>query len=235
MLPAHYNKKETPYFCRFTFGQFFTLLVVEIFSLFFIFYLGARYGRELLGIEVLAKAEKGEGSVPIVATDISKVSTTADPEIRALAKDILNSAPTADLKERVQEMLQEAPKQAPVVDNRPVTQKPVVEKETPPPSAEKTSPETPEAPPVIQATPTTMKGKYTVQVGSYTDPNEAHLMQNHWKEKGYPAYLVSADIPDRGRWYRVRLGGFDTREEATQFLEAFKQQEGIEGFIAPKE
>ncbi|MDZ4224283.1 MAG: hypothetical protein U1D33_00095, partial [bacterium] len=109
MLPAQYNKKPSNYFCRFTFGQFFTLLVLEIFTLFFIFYLGARYGGELLGVRspaTVAKEEKS-GLPELTLTDPNAVATTQDPEMKTLAKDILRAAPTPDLKARVEAMLKE--------------------------------------------------------------------------------------------------------------------------------
>ncbi|MBI4223707.1 MAG: hypothetical protein HY609_02135, partial [Deltaproteobacteria bacterium] len=108
MLPAHYQKDKPGYFCRFTFGQFFTLLVLEVFTLFFIFYLGARYGRSLLGIETPPTLAESKGLPEVKVTDPNVVVTTSDPEIKELAKDILEQAPTADLKQRVAEMLQES-------------------------------------------------------------------------------------------------------------------------------
>ena len=71
------------FFCRFTFGQFFALLVLEVFTIFFVFYLGARYGPKLLGLQ-----EKG----PIVVGEktTNKVLTTDDPEVAAMAKDIVS-------------------------------------------------------------------------------------------------------------------------------------------------
>ena len=110
MLPAHYNKKESSYFCRFTFGQFFTILVLEIFTLFFVFYLGARYGDELLSVKRVPQTAIAEesGFPKLAMTNPNVVATTQDPEIKALAKDLLEQAPTADLKQRVQEMLQES-------------------------------------------------------------------------------------------------------------------------------
>ncbi|MBI4223991.1 MAG: SPOR domain-containing protein, partial [Deltaproteobacteria bacterium] len=84
--------------------------------------------------------------------------------------------------------------------------------------------------PVIRTGP---KAPFAIQVGAYTNPDEAHHMVSHWKQKGYPAYLASADIPGKGRWYRVRLGGFDSKKEAKSYLEKFRTQEGVDAFIAP--
>lgn len=34
---------------------------------------------------------------------------------------------------------------------------------------------------------------------------------------GIPAYVISADIANRGRWFRVRIGGFNSAQEAQKF------------------
>ena len=216
MLPAHYQKDKPSYFCRFTFGQFFTLLVLEIFTLFFIFYLGARYGRSLLGIETGPIVAEPTGLPFVAVTDPNVVATTSDPEIKELAKDILDSAPTPDLKKRVAEMLQESNK---------AEQKGKVLKPT-----EKPNKVIAKTDSIIQTGP---NAPFTIQVGSYTNPDEAHHWVSQWKQKGYPAFLASADIPGKGRWYRVRLGGFDSKEDAQVYLNDLKQREKVEAFVAP--
>lgn len=226
MLPAHYSKKETGYFCRFTFGQFFTLLVLEIFTLFFIFYLGAKYGDELLGVRISPAPVAANDMLPKVTTTDPNVvaATTQDPEIKALAKDLLKSAPTPDLKQRVAEMLQESAAR----NHQPLPAAP-----RPVPSVAAERPEVPEEPaPVIQTAPA---AQYSVQIGSYPNVDEAHALVDQWKAKGYPVFLTSAEIPNRGRWYRVRLGGFETKEEAQTYLAKLKNLENIEAFIVTNE
>lgn len=236
MLPSQYNKKEPGYFCRFTFGQFFTLLVLEIFTLFFIFYLGSRYGGELLGIKQTVASKDQKKNLPeVVITDPNQIATTQDPEIKALAKDLLHSAPTPDLKARVAEMLEE-PRTAPTLKAAPREEAvvavpqdiPPAPMPPPPPSSLPVKPE-----PIIKTA--TTSARYSVQVGSYPNPDEAHTLVNYWKQKGYDAYLVSADIPDRGRWYRVRIGGFETKETAESYLKDLKSKEEVDAFISVNE
>ena len=50
-----YKKDLEDYFCRFTFGQFVTLVLFEVVTLFFVFYLGAKYGTDLVGGRVAAR------------------------------------------------------------------------------------------------------------------------------------------------------------------------------------
>lgn len=251
MLPGQYRQKETNYFCRFTFGQFFTLLVIEIFTLFGIFYLGARYGRTLLGISEPAQIAQQEGSPGLTTTDPNVIAATQDPEIKALAKDLLESSPSPDLKERVAEMLKEKIEErqpaaaggtagevkAPKVVTIPAPQEPEFQEqaraeEMSEPQAAAEAPSKPA--PVIQTNPT--PARYSIQVGSYTNVDEAHAMVGSWKTRGYQAFLVSADIPGKGRWYRVRLGGFNTKEEAQSYLnELTLREQQVDAFIAPNE
>lgn len=49
MNDFHHEDEEEEIFCRFTFGQFVSLALLELVALFFVFYLGARYGPDLLG------------------------------------------------------------------------------------------------------------------------------------------------------------------------------------------
>ena len=46
-----FHEEDEEYFCRFTFGQFISLALLEVVALFFVFYLGARYGPAMLGHE----------------------------------------------------------------------------------------------------------------------------------------------------------------------------------------
>ncbi len=78
-----------------------------------------------------------------------------------------------------------------------------------PTSAEETAPAAPVAPGL----------PYAVQVGAYQNIAEANAHAAQWKSKGYSAYVTSADLPDRGRWYRVRVGAFATRADASSYIE----------------
>ncbi|MDZ4224702.1 MAG: SPOR domain-containing protein, partial [bacterium] len=64
---------------------------------------------------------------------------------------------------------------------------------------------------------------------------EAHTLVAYWKQKGYNAYLVSADIPNKGRWYRVRLGGFDNKDDAEAYLHDLQFKENVEAFVSVNE
>ncbi|MEQ9619301.1 MAG: lytic transglycosylase domain-containing protein [Deltaproteobacteria bacterium] len=60
-------------------------------------------------------------------------------------------------------------------------------------------------------------GSYTVQIASYPDLDIARKMEQALLSKTYPAYIEKADLPGRGTWYRVRVGKFTTKEEASRY------------------
>lgn len=284
------------FFCRFTFGQFFAILVLEVFTLFFVFYLGARYGREFLGLDAkpqtaalaegeAAPAETGSGDEP-------RVPSTTDPDAAKMARELIEKAKTPELKDRIGRMFEAAQgegKPPPAADRPPPepAEEPALppNREAPPKSilisggeekpisgevsqqlgsgvaqgreAEpKATQGTAEEQPRAGETATQManrnskeqtsdtsagrvksveNARYAVQVGSYPQLAEATHSVEKWKGKGYPAYMMIADIPDRGRWYRVRIGGFSSREDASRYLKEFQSRENAEALIVMNE
>lgn len=245
------RKDETDgFFCRFTFGQFFALLVLEVFTIFFVFYLGARYGGDFLGLD------RGEGAAQVVAPEEAKVLTTADPEGVKAARELIAKAKTPELKDRIRQMIEGAGKDKerrlpPVVERKAPVEEEVKEEsaaevmERPEPlSAEGKVEETKvkDAAEASAATDSSVirvksadNARYSVQVGSFPNMKEATRAVERWKEKGYPAYMMIADIPDRGRWYRVRLGGFQTRGDADVYLKELKTRENVEALVVLNE
>lgn len=57
-------------------------------------------------------------------------------------------------------------------------------------------------------------GRYKLQVGSYADRDRALAAQQEWQSRGYAVELFETRIPGKGRWYRLHLGSFPSREEA---------------------
>ncbi|MGB5713363.1 MAG: SPOR domain-containing protein [Waterburya sp.] len=59
------------------------------------------------------------------------------------------------------------------------------------------------------------KGKLTIQVASMKDGAAAERIVANLKKDGYPAYVSRIVIPDKGLWFRVRVGRYTDREQAT--------------------
>jgi cell division septation protein DedD len=59
--------------------------------------------------------------------------------------------------------------------------------------------------------------RYSLQAMASQSEDEAGAFAERVRGAGLPAYVISADIANRGRWFRVRVGGFDTAQEAQRF------------------
>lgn len=61
--------------------------------------------------------------------------------------------------------------------------------------------------------------RYNVQVSSWRNKQKAENEVKRLRREGLTAFLVEANLPQKGGlWYRVRIGNFNSREEAEQFL-----------------
>jgi cell division protein FtsN len=76
-------------------------------------------------------------------------------------------------------------------------------------------------------------GGLAVQVASTKDPKSANHMVAQLHKKGYPAFIMKAEIPEKGTWYRVRVGYFNSKAEA-ESVQRQLQQEKLEGLIVRK-
>ncbi len=63
----------------------------------------------------------------------------------------------------------------------------------------------------------------TIQVASFKDPNVADKMVEELKKKGFPAYRSIGKIPEKGIWFRVRIGYFSSKAEASSMLKMLKK------------
>jgi DedD protein len=72
---------------------------------------------------------------------------------------------------------------------------------------------------------------WTVQVNAYPDERSAKQLVDRLKNKGYNA--VVSEARNKGKtWYRVRVGKYDSREEADKALEDLKSKEKFEKAFA---
>ena len=55
-----------------------------------------------------------------------------------------------------------------------------------------------------------------VQIAASRRRQEAEELRTLWGSRDYTAYVVEADIPGSGRYYRVRVGPFDIQEKARE-------------------
>ena len=67
---------------------------------------------------------------------------------------------------------------------------------------------------------------WTVQVNAFPDEKSAKTWVDRLRDKGYNAYLSESRIQGR-IWYRVRVGHFETRDEAEKTQDSLKRKEHL--------
>jgi len=79
------------------------------------------------------------------------------------------------------------------------------------------------------------KAKFALQVAALSKPEEAQELVNQLRSKGYDAYQVTGSGAAKGTLYRVRIGQFQSLQEARQFALAFEKKEKVKTIIASLE
>lgn len=74
-------------------------------------------------------------------------------------------------------------------------------------------------------------GQWTLQLSAYQDRSEAERFAAGLRDKGYAPYIVEADVPGKGVWFRVRMGRFGTKDAASTYLADFKRETSIAGIV----
>ncbi|HKV38029.1 MAG TPA: SPOR domain-containing protein [Blastocatellia bacterium] len=87
----------------------------------------------------------------------------------------------------------------------------------------------PVPPPGPGQTASSGAGLTSLQVASFPNEGLATGYANKLKSAGIPAYVVSAEIPHKGRWYRVRAGKFSSPQEAGNYAAAWRKQAAASG------
>ena len=101
----------------------------------------------------------------------------------------------------------------------------VSEKPASPPKASSPAPKD-------EGKPSPAKPKFTLQVGAYNNSQEAQELVQQLKKKGYDAYITPGTAAAKGVLQRVRVGHFQTLQEARQFALAFEKKENLKPIIS---
>ncbi|MFC2156638.1 SPOR domain-containing protein [Acidobacteriota bacterium] len=109
-------------------------------------------------------------------------------------------------------------------DRNEAAEKPVIKQQTttPPPVEEKKVESKPQSKPQsqeeikqpVQSSSSEVKNQYYIQVGAYSKKEGAMSLADEFKSQGYPAIILDPLPTDRRAIFRVRVGGYATREEA---------------------
>ena len=86
-------------------------------------------------------------------------------------------------------------------------------------------------PEVRQNAPRGHDGEFTLQVISYDRPEPSQAFAEGLRAKGHTAFVTAADIPERGRYWRVRIGPFKSRLQADEYRRKFEDEEHMNTFV----
>lgn len=78
-------------------------------------------------------------------------------------------------------------------------------------------------PPLVDSKPITAGEPNFLQAGSFSNPNDAEKLKARLAMLGLESSIQTANIPDRGVWYRVRLGPYKDTDELNRTRTSLKQ------------
>jgi cell division septation protein DedD len=73
-------------------------------------------------------------------------------------------------------------------------------------------------------------GGFQVQVAAYQREGDAATVRDRLARKGFPAFVTTATT-SAGTWFRVRVGGYDTRNEAQAVATRLKREEQLDPWV----
>lgn len=75
-------------------------------------------------------------------------------------------------------------------------------------------------------------GAFTLQLSAFQDRQEADRFAARLRDRGYAPYILTAEVPGKGTWYRVRMGSFASKDAASRYLSDFKRETQLDAFVA---
>jgi cell division septation protein DedD len=67
-------------------------------------------------------------------------------------------------------------------------------------------------------------GKFTIQVASFSVESQANERISSLRAAGFDAHSTAVEIPGRGKWFRVHVGRFGAREEASKVAAQLREK-----------
>ncbi len=75
------------------------------------------------------------------------------------------------------------------------------------------------------------KGRFTLQLSSFQTRGEADAFIAELKKSGYAPTVTEANVPGKGTWFRVRLGGYSSYDEAMAGKADFESKAKIIAYV----
>ncbi|HUT77348.1 MAG TPA: SPOR domain-containing protein [Polyangia bacterium] len=88
--------------------------------------------------------------------------------------------------------------------------------------------------PVLEKLTEAEPGVYSLQVASFDSQDEASELVRRLRRAGHDSFLVSVTTPDSERWYRVRVGPFESKTAAWRYKAAFEERERMPAFVVKR-
>jgi len=79
--------------------------------------------------------------------------------------------------------------------------------------------------------PVNAPGQFSLLVSSLKDSDNAQRLVDQLRSKGYSPRIETLNLSGSGRWNRVLVGSFKSREEALRFAAEFNRKEHMEGLV----
>lgn len=73
--------------------------------------------------------------------------------------------------------------------------------------------------------------RFTLQVGSFQDKEEADTFFRGLTDSSYQPYMVEADVPGKGKYFRVRVGGYGSFDEAIDAKADFEASQHVIAYV----
>ena len=74
---------------------------------------------------------------------------------------------------------------------------------------------------------------WAIQVAATQDEAQGNLLMERLDQMGFPAYIVKVTIPEKGTWFRIRVGDYSSREAAEADLGRLKKERFSPMIISP--
>jgi cell division septation protein DedD len=193
--------------------QFLVWGSITFFAMVWMFVLGILVGRGLSPVRFDVPKLKGD-----LITLKEKMLPTQDPTSEGEA-EVISKDPNLDFYKALADKQKEPSTAVTKRDEPPAAPEIIEAVPSVPPAEPKTAEQTGEemadvqgeisAPPVPEE-----PGSYTIQVAAFKRIEKARALIARLRQKGYDAYEVSASLPNRGNYHRVRVGHFADAKEA---------------------
>ena len=77
----------------------------------------------------------------------------------------------------------------------------------------------------------TADGTHVIQIGAFQKAADAIALKQTMLDKEYPAYVMEADLGDKGLWYRVRLGPYADADKAEVVRRRIEAKDQLKGYV----